>query len=101
MAFDKGCYTGQEIVARTQNLGRIKRRTLRYRLSGGPLPDLLAPLYRGGTKVAEVVLGAARTEGVELLAVTQLDAGDLPLALEDGRIALPQPLPYVVPGTAG
>lgn len=26
ISFDKGCYTGQEIVARTQHLGRIKRR---------------------------------------------------------------------------
>ena len=29
ISFSKGCYTGQEIVARTQNLGRIKRRTFR------------------------------------------------------------------------
>jgi len=28
--FRKGCYTGQEIIARTQNLGRIKRRMLRF-----------------------------------------------------------------------
>jgi len=26
ISFEKGCYTGQEIVARTQHLGRIKRR---------------------------------------------------------------------------
>ena len=32
ISFTKGCYTGQEIVARTQHLGRIKRRTLRYRV---------------------------------------------------------------------
>jgi hypothetical protein len=37
---------------------------------------------------------------VELLAVTQLDARDRPLTLDDGRIALPQPLPYAVPGSA-
>ena len=26
VSFDKGCYTGQEIVARTQHLGKVKRR---------------------------------------------------------------------------
>jgi folate-binding protein YgfZ len=100
ISFTKGCYTGQEIVARTQNLGRIKRRTLRYRLPGGPVPPPLAPLFRDGTKVAEVVLGADRPGSVELLAVTQLDARDRPLTLDDGRIAVPQPLPYAIPGSA-
>ncbi len=32
ISFTKGCYTGQEIVARTQHLGRIKRRMFRLRL---------------------------------------------------------------------
>jgi hypothetical protein len=32
LSFTKGCYTGQEIIARTQHRGRIKRRMLRYRL---------------------------------------------------------------------
>ena len=30
VSFSKGCYVGQEIVARSQHLGRIKRRMLRY-----------------------------------------------------------------------
>ena len=38
ISFSKGCYTGQEIVARTQNLGRIKRRTFRYRVDGDTPP---------------------------------------------------------------
>ena len=29
ISFSKGCYTGQEIIARTQHLGRIKRRLYR------------------------------------------------------------------------
>ena len=33
--FDKGCYTGQEIVARTQHRGRIKRRLFRVDLPAG------------------------------------------------------------------
>ena len=32
ISFSKGCFTGQEIIARTQHLGRIKRRMFRLRL---------------------------------------------------------------------
>src|SRR5260370_10122362 len=32
ISFSKGCYTGQEIIARTQHLGRIKRRLYRLQL---------------------------------------------------------------------
>jgi folate-binding protein YgfZ len=35
ISFSKGCYTGQEIIARTQHLGRIKRRLYRLRLPFG------------------------------------------------------------------
>lgn len=36
--FKKGCYTGQEIVARTHYLGKVKRRTLLAQLTGGQVP---------------------------------------------------------------
>ena len=99
ISFTKGCYTGQEIVARTQHLGRIKRRTLRYRLEGGPLPAPLAALHRDGAKAAEVLLAAEAGGSVELLAVTSLEARDQPLELADGRRVEPLPLPYPVPAT--
>lgn len=35
ISFTKGCYTGQEIIARTQHLGRIKRRLHRLALPAG------------------------------------------------------------------
>jgi folate-binding protein YgfZ len=35
ISFSKGCYTGQEIVARTQHRGRIKRRMYRLQLPQG------------------------------------------------------------------
>jgi len=35
ISFTKGCFTGQEIIARTQHLGRIKRRLHRLRLPAG------------------------------------------------------------------
>ena len=96
ISFRKGCYTGQEIVARTQHLGRIKRRTFRYRLAPGPAPVPLAGLHRDGAKVAEVVMSATVADGVELLAVTALEARGHALQAEDGRCAEPRLLPYEV-----
>jgi folate-binding protein YgfZ len=98
ISFTKGCYTGQEIVARTQHLGRIKRRTFRYRLPAGPAPAPLAGLMLDGSKVAEVVMSAPRADGVELLAVTSLDARDRTLRSEDGREAQSLEMPYEVRG---
>jgi hypothetical protein len=94
ISFTKGCYTGQEIVARTQHLGRIKRRTLRYRLPPGPELAPLAGLSLDGQKVAEVVISATRDAAVELLAVTSLEALGRTLLAEDGREAVPVELPY-------
>ena len=96
ISFTKGCYTGQEIVARTQNLGRIKRRTARFRLPTGSSPPPLAGLSLDGTKVAEVVVSARAGDSIELLAVTNLEAWGRTLRSEDGREAVPQALPYPI-----
>ncbi|MBO3276484.1 CAF17-like 4Fe-4S cluster assembly/insertion protein YgfZ [Pseudomonas schmalbachii] len=76
VSFKKGCYTGQEIVARMQYLGRLKRRLYRLALDGGELPapgdELFSPVH--GSSVGEVVLAARAETGIELLAVLQDDA---------------------------
>lgn len=36
MNFKKGCYTGQEIVARTHYLGKVKRRLVKFITDGQP-----------------------------------------------------------------
>ncbi|QJP11187.1 YgfZ/GcvT domain-containing protein [Pseudomonas multiresinivorans] len=99
VSFKKGCYTGQEIVARMQYLGRLKRRLQRLKLDGAKLPEpgreLFSPVH--STSVGEVVLAARAADGVELLAVLQDDAA------ADGNVRLgeDQPLrlldlPYVL-----
>jgi folate-binding protein YgfZ len=94
ISFTKGCYTGQEIVARTQHLGRIKRRTLRYRLPPGPELAPLAGLSLAGQKIAEVLTSATSNAAVELLAVSSLEALGCTLLAEDGREAVPVEMPY-------
>lgn len=72
LSFSKGCYTGQEIIVRTQHLGRIKRRMVRARHSG----SAVAPgdkLFDGEVSAGEVVDVAQRADGTtELLAVISL-----------------------------
>ncbi|WP_447592509.1 CAF17-like 4Fe-4S cluster assembly/insertion protein YgfZ [Aquipseudomonas campi] len=84
VSFKKGCYTGQEIVARMQYLGKLKRRLYRLRLDGNDVPaagsELFSPVH--GSSVGEVVLAAQAQAHVELLAVLQEDA------VKDGRISL-------------
>jgi len=84
VSFKKGCYTGQEIVARMQYLGKLKRRLQRLSLAGAEVPavgtELFSPVH--GSSVGEVVLAARAESGVELLAVLQEDA------VADGRIHL-------------
>ena len=97
VSFTKGCYTGQEIVARTHHLGRVKRRTMRFHLpAGAAAPAPMSALLLDGVKVADVLLAAETDDGIELLAVTNLDAAGKLLQLEDGRSAEPRALPYSV-----
>jgi len=75
VSFTKGCYPGQEIVARTQHLGRIKRRMYNGRLARCDV--LPAPgswlVDDGAEPVARVVSSAAvGGGGGELLAVVPL-----------------------------
>jgi hypothetical protein len=95
VSFTKGCYTGQEIVARTHHLGRVKRRTMRFHLAaGGAAPAPLSNLLLDGVKAADVLMSAETGNGIELLAVTNLDAAGKVLQLADGRSAEPRALQY-------
>jgi folate-binding protein YgfZ len=98
ISFTKGCYTGQEIIARTQHLGRIKRRMFRYRASALPPPAPGEAVLQGEVKVGEVVLAARGPDGdVGCLAVVGLDARDRPLRLAGGATLTPLAVPYGIP----
>ncbi|MFJ4194874.1 YgfZ/GcvT domain-containing protein [Pseudomonas sp. NPDC089534] len=78
VSFKKGCYTGQEIVARMQYLGKLKRRQYRVSLEAGELPEPGTPLFAPshGSSIGEVVLAARAEQNIELLAVLQAEAAD-------------------------
>jgi folate-binding protein YgfZ len=95
ISFDKGCYTGQEIIARTQNLGRIKRRLFRLRLPSGSW-SIGAQLRLGDGRTGRITEVVAVGTGFEALAVLSLDAapGDTEIASAEAVRAEELPLPY-------
>jgi tRNA-modifying protein YgfZ len=98
VSFKKGCYTGQEIVARMQYLGKLKRRLYRLSLDTAP-PAIGAALFSPvhGSSVGEIVLAAQTESGSEVLAVLQEDAAsDRRIHLDslDGPLLQLLELPY-------
>jgi len=95
IAFEKGCYTGQEIIARTHFRGAIKRRMFRFG-SEGPPPAPGTRVLAGEQHAGDVVDAAATSEGCELLAVVSLAQQDAELELESDRgVGIKKlPLPY-------
>lgn len=73
ISFDKGCYTGQEIIARTHYRGQVKRRLYRVRCLSPHLPAPGAPLIAEGETVGEVINVAPADGGQEILAVVRCD----------------------------
>jgi len=101
--FKKGCYPGQEIVARAHYRGAVKRRMYRATVDGVAQPG--EPLFSGAVRDQEcgtVVLAAPSGTGTtELLAVVQMqsrDEDDVHLRAADGARLRFAALPYSVAG---
>lgn len=88
ISLDKGCYTGQEIVARTHYKGATKRRTLRFEsespVSAGDKVSL------DGRDIGEVL----NADGNDLLAVVPVGKVDGQLEVNGSKLTL-VPLPYI------
>jgi folate-binding protein YgfZ len=99
VSFKKGCYTGQEIVARMQYLGKLKRRLYRLSLAASELPEPGTPLFSPShnSAIGEVVIAARAGLVIELLAVLQAEAaesGDVHLGTLEGPGLQLLDLPY-------
>jgi folate-binding protein YgfZ len=99
IGFDKGCYVGQEVVARTQNLGRIKRRMYGFTAPEGSGAVPGGKVYHAGRECGRIVDAADTGEQTEILAVIRIVESALELALDPaGTLRLRQrELPYPVP----
>jgi folate-binding protein YgfZ len=95
VSFDKGCYPGQEVIARVHNLGGVKRRARRYGSPAAP-PTIGAAVLAAGAQVGEVVRSAPARSGCELLAVVEHAAAGSALTC-DGAPLAELPLPFALP----
>lgn len=94
ISFDKGCYTGQEVIARTHYKGATKRRSLRFESesqvsAGDKVSD-------GERDVGEVL----NVAGTDLLAVVPIDKADSPLTVNGIKLTH-IPLPYAIGPDSG
>jgi len=94
--FRKGCYPGQEVVARSQYLGKLRRRMMRGHAEGASAAEDL--FGEDGAPVGTVVMAAASPDGgvdllfecpTELAGAVQLRIG----AAQSSRVS-PGELPY-------
>jgi len=104
ISFKKGCYPGQEVVARMHYLGKLKRRMYLAHTDMAEPPAPGTAVHADGEEqaVGKVVESASAPEGgVDLLMVVQIASADKPLHLgsADGPVLELRELPYTV--TAG
>jgi folate-binding protein YgfZ len=102
VSFRKGCYPGQEIVARMQYLGQLKRRTYLAHVTADARPqpgdELFSASSESGQGAGKVVDAAPSAEGgYELLAVMEIasaEKGGVRLGDANGPALRLRELPY-------
>lgn len=104
ISFNKGCYTGQEIIARSHYRGRTKRRLQRFASASAVTLTPGESLRLNDGRSARVVDSVALDDGrSEFLAVAPLQVSSDAAVVADGSaparqlIAVQLPLPYSLP----
>jgi folate-binding protein YgfZ len=54
ISYDKGCYIGQEVVAKIKYIGHVNRRFVGFVINGNRLPDLRSPIRKDGKEAGYV-----------------------------------------------
>ncbi len=86
VSFKKGCYTGQEIVARAQFRGQVKKRLFRVHLACEVPSHLPQPVWdESGQTQGEIIQAASDRQGqTEALALLSIKATEAALAFWTG-----------------
>ena len=86
VSFSKGCYPGQEIVARVRYLGRLKHRMARALITHGELPAPGDPVFldakttqRAGTVINAVGLPSGTGELLATVPLTSSTGAEFPV----------------------
>jgi hypothetical protein len=92
ISYTKGCYLGQEVMARLKSMGQVRRRLLRVRGSGPQVPPLPAPVVANARQVGElrsaIADGAGGWIGLAMLSLLHLGTGENLSLLADGSKAV-------------
>lgn len=105
ISFDKGCYTGQEIIARTHYLGKQKRRMYLASIHSDKIPQPTTPIYVFGNEqsIGQIVNAVSfNTDEIRMLLVLQIDyahAENIVLAEPTGIPVKILTLPYTFQDT--
>ncbi len=83
--WDKGCYMGQELTARTKYRGLVKKRLVPVAFDGPP-PEPGTPVMQGGKEAGEVRSSQAAEDGGIGLALMRLDALENSTDLKAGDV---------------
>ena len=100
ISFKKGCYPGQEVVARSQFRGAIKRRAFVGLVAGVAQAgqEVFAPAGDAGQPVGLIAQAAAAPEGgtavIASLQLAAVEAGGLRVGAPDGPALTELRLPY-------
>jgi folate-binding protein YgfZ len=99
VSFKKGCYPGQEVVARSQYLGKLKRRTLLAHAAADAAPLAGSDVLDASGAPIGIIVNAeqAPSGGVDLLVQLPLDARGSALSLPGGTALSWLELPYDLP----
>ncbi|UTY59530.1 folate-binding protein YgfZ [Massilia sp. erpn] len=99
--FKKGCYPGQEIVARSQYLGKLKRRTALVSVAADALPGVEVfsptdPEQPCGMVVNAAPNGAGGSDALVEMKLDALESADVRLGAAGGPALQFLPMPYVL-----
>ena len=88
VSFSKGCYTGQEVVARVQHRGKIKQRMFKIKTESKSLVSAGSEIHHGTKKVGTVVISELIDNFSICLAVINSADSNSPLNIGDININL-------------
>ncbi|NOX08785.1 MAG: folate-binding protein YgfZ [Gammaproteobacteria bacterium] len=105
VSFKKGCYTGQEIVARMQYLGKVKRRTYLAQIDSESAPQAGDTLFSSNSTSAQgagkIINASPYADGgyvcLAVIEIASVKQGDIYLGSKSGAALKLMDLPYEVP----
>ncbi|MBL8378243.1 MAG: folate-binding protein YgfZ [Burkholderiales bacterium] len=103
ISFRKGCYPGQEVVARAHYRGAVKRRMVRASVGAPATPGMGlfgADGQESGTVVNACADGAGGSELLAVIPLAEFGSNRMRLGAPDGPCLIESPLPYEIPAEA-